>query len=44
MTISTPAWISIDTSKLEGRILSLPTRDMIDTPVEERLIVELYSK
>ena len=44
MTISTPAWISIDTNKLEGKILSMPTRDMIDTPVEEHLIVELYSK
>ena len=44
MTISTPAWISIDTNKLEGKVLSMPTRDMIDTPVEETLIVELYSK
>ena len=44
MTISTPAWISIDTNKLEGKILSMPTRDMIDTSVEEHLIVELYSK
>jgi small subunit ribosomal protein S4 len=44
MTISTPEWVSIDTNKLEGKILSLPTREMIDTPVEEHLIVELYSK
>ena len=44
MTISTPAWISIDTEKLEGKVLSLPDRSMIDTPVEEQLIVELYSK
>jgi len=44
MTISTPAWISIDTEKLEGKILSAPDRSMIDTPVEEQLIVELYSK
>ena len=44
MTISTPAWISIDTNKLEGKVLSLPTREMIDTPVAEYLIVELYSK
>lgn len=44
MTISTPEWISIDTNKLEGKVLSLPTREMIDTPVAERLIVELYSK
>ena len=44
MTISTPEWVSIDTNKLEGKVLSLPTREMIDTPVEEHLIVELYSK
>ena len=44
MTISTPAWLSIDTEKLEGKILSMPDRSMIDTPVEEQLIVELYSK
>ncbi|HCU08104.1 MAG TPA: 30S ribosomal protein S4 [Clostridiales bacterium] len=44
MTISTPAWLSIDTDKLEGKIISLPDRSMIDTPVEEQLIVELYSK
>ena len=44
MTISTPDWISIDTDKLEGKVLSMPTREMIDTPVAEHLIVELYSK
>lgn len=44
MTISTPAWITIDTAKLEGKVLQLPSRDMIDTPVAEHLIVELYSK
>ena len=44
MTISTPEWISIDTQKLEGKVLAMPTRSQIDTPVEEHLIVELYSK
>jgi small subunit ribosomal protein S4 len=44
MTISTPAWLTIDTAKLEGKVLQLPSRDMIDTPVAEHLIVELYSK
>ena len=44
MSISTPAWLTIDTDKLEGKVLSLPDRNMIDTPVEEQLIVELYSK
>ena len=44
MTISTPEWVSIDTDKLTGKVLSMPTRAMIDTPVAEHLIVELYSK
>jgi small subunit ribosomal protein S4 len=44
MSISTPAWISVDTDKLEGRVLAMPSRDEIDTPVSEHLIVELYSK
>ena len=44
MTISTPSWISIDTEKLEGKVLALPRREDIDTPVAEHLIVELYSK
>ncbi|MGI6752140.1 MAG: 30S ribosomal protein S4 [Anaerovoracaceae bacterium] len=44
MSISTPSWISVDVDKLEGRVLALPRRDEIDTPVAEHLIVELYSK
>ncbi|MDR2771519.1 MAG: 30S ribosomal protein S4, partial [Clostridiales Family XIII bacterium] len=44
MSISVPAWISVDTEKLEGRVLALPRREEIDTPVAEHLIVELYSK
>ena len=44
MTISTPEWVTMDVNKLEGKVLSIPTREMIDTPVEEHLIVELYSK
>jgi len=44
MSISTPSWISVDTDKLEGKVLALPLREEIDTPVAEHLIVELYSK
>ncbi|MDR2088203.1 MAG: 30S ribosomal protein S4 [Clostridiales Family XIII bacterium] len=44
MSISVPAWISVDVEKLEGRVLSVPRREEIDTPVAEHLIVELYSK
>lgn len=44
MTITVPSWMTVDVEKLEGKILSVPTRAEIDTPVAEHLIVELYSK
>jgi len=40
----TPEWIDVDQEALKGTIKSLPTREMIDVPVDEMLIVELYSK
>ena len=39
-----PAWLEIDIEKLQGSVLSLPTRDQIDLDINEQLIVELYSK
>jgi len=39
-----PEWIAIDAAKLAGTIASLPTREQINLPVQEQLIVELYSK
>lgn len=39
-----PEWLQVDFDKLEGIISYLPAREDIDTPVEEHLIVELYSK
>nr|WP_317282525.1 30S ribosomal protein S4 [uncultured Sellimonas sp.] len=39
-----PAWLEIDTENLKGTVKELPTRDEIDVPVDEMLIVELYSK
>jgi len=44
MSISVPAWMTVDVDKLEGKIVSLPRREDIDTPIAEHLIVELYSK
>jgi small subunit ribosomal protein S4 len=38
------AWLDADTANLKGSIISLPTREQIDTPVNETFIVELYSK
>ena len=37
-------WFEVDHSKFTGKITALPTRDDIQMPVKERLIVELYSK
>ncbi|SHJ06896.1 30S ribosomal protein S4 [Desulfofundulus thermosubterraneus] len=39
-----PPWLEYDESQAQGRVVALPTRDQIDTPVQEHLIVELYSK
>ena len=39
-----PEWIAIDSTKLAGTIASIPTREQINLPVQEQLIVELYSK
>jgi small subunit ribosomal protein S4 len=39
-----PEWLAFDASGLSGRVVSLPTREQINLPVQEQLIVELYSK
>ena len=39
-----PEWLDVDTDALKGTVKELPSRDMIDVPVNEMLIVELYSK
>lgn len=39
-----PEWMDVDTENLTIKVTDLPTRDQIDSPVEETLIVELYSK
>ena len=39
-----PEWLDVDTEKLQGTVKELPTREQIDVPVDEMLIVELYSK
>ena len=40
----TPEWMESDIAGLKGTVKMLPTRAMIDVPVDEMLIVELYSK
>jgi len=39
-----PGWLSFDATSVTGRIISMPTREQINLPVQEQLIVELYSK
>ncbi len=39
-----PEWVDVDLEKLSGTVKELPTREQIDVPVDEMLIVELYSK
>ncbi len=39
-----PAWLEVDQENLRGTVKEMPTREEIDVPVNEMLIVELYSK
>ena len=39
-----PEWMEVDQDAFKGTIKYIPTREMIDVPVDEMLIVELYSK
>lgn len=40
----TPEWLEVDQEAMKGTVKYLPSREMIDVPVDEMLIVELYSK
>ena len=40
----TPEWVVVDKEALKGTVSALPRREQIDVPVDEMLIVELYSK
>jgi small subunit ribosomal protein S4 len=39
-----PGWLEIDRDNFKGKVLALPKREDIHLPVNEQLIVELYSK
>ncbi len=39
-----PAWLELDANNLKGTVVSLPKRDDVQMPIDEQLIVELYSK
>jgi small subunit ribosomal protein S4 len=44
LTASVAPWLQADHENLTAKVLKLPERAEIDTPVQEQLIVELYSK
>lgn len=39
-----PEWVEVDAGNLSGKVTALPTRQQIDTQVEEQLVVEFYSR
>ncbi len=39
-----PSWVEVDSTNLKGKVLHIPSRDEMQLPVQEQLIVELYSK
>ena len=42
--VTVPEWLSLERNELKGTVLRMPERADVDFPVEEHLIVELYSK
>lgn len=42
--VAVPDWLSFDPEAMEARVLALPSRDMVQVPFDERLIVEYYSR
>jgi small subunit ribosomal protein S4 len=39
-----PPWVEVDSANFKGKVINIPSRDEIQLPVQEQLIVELYSK
>ena len=39
-----PKWLELDAAGMKGRVISMPARDDVNFPIQEQLIVELYSK
>ena len=42
--VVTPKWLTFDAQNLTGTVAAMPAREDIDCPIEEHLIVELYSR
>ena len=43
-SISIPEWLSVDFNNFKGKVLRLPERSDIKAPINEQMIVELYSR
>jgi len=43
-SVNTPSWVKVDKEKFSGEVVAEPTKEDIHFPIEEHLIVELYSK
>jgi len=39
-----PKWLELDAEKFSGKVVAMPTREDVALPINEQLIVELYSK
>jgi len=42
--INVPSWLEFDSEKLRGRVLRFPTKEELNLPVDEKLVVEYYSR
>ncbi|WP_432667289.1 30S ribosomal protein S4 [Wukongibacter baidiensis] len=42
--VTVPKWLDADVEKLQGKVVAMPSREDIELPIEEHLIVELYSR
>jgi small subunit ribosomal protein S4 len=41
---TSPAWLEVSADQFTGTVIAIPSREEIDVPIEEHLIVELYSR
>jgi small subunit ribosomal protein S4 len=42
--VNTPTWLELDMKNLKGKVVRLPSKEDIDLPIDEKLIVEYYSR
>jgi small subunit ribosomal protein S4 len=42
--VSIPSWLEFDFEKLKGKIIKFPSKEELNLPVEEKLVVEYYSR